>query len=76
MLRVGVYLYITMYDFDPLEVFNDHKAIASVGSFNETIVTTLIGVVQVLLILGGMFLFNLFFSTYIRIKQWLPQKLE
>ena len=54
---IFILLFMTVQDLVPLGVLNDLEAIASVESFNETIVTTLIGVVQVLLILVGVLLF-------------------
>src|SRR5690625_4552500 len=54
---VFILLFMIVQDLVPLGPLNDVKAIASVQSLNETIVTTLIGVVQIILILGGVLLF-------------------
>lgn len=54
---IFILLLMIVQDLVPLGVFNDIDAIASEESFNEIIVTTLIGVVQILLILGGVLLF-------------------
>ena len=44
-------------DLVPLGALNDIEGIASVESFNEIIVVTLNGVVQILLIMGGILFF-------------------
>src|SRR5699024_1523673 len=54
---VFILLFMIVQDLVPLVVLHDVVAIASVESPNEIIVTTLIGVVQILLILGGVLLF-------------------
>jgi|SRR5690625_4629135 len=54
---VFILLFMIVQDLVPLGSLNDIEAIASVQSLNETIVTTLIGVVQIILILGGVLLF-------------------
>lgn len=54
---VFILLFMIVQDLVPLGALNDVEAIASVESLNEIIVTTLIGVVQILLILGGVLLF-------------------
>jgi|SRR5690625_154226 len=54
---VFILLFMIVQDLVPLGVLNDVEAIASVESLNEIIVTTLIDVVQILLILGGVLLF-------------------
>lgn len=54
---VLILLFMIVQDLVPLGVLNDVEAIASVESFNDIIVTTLMGVVQILLILGGVLLF-------------------
>lgn len=54
---VFIFLFMIMQDLVPLGALNDVEAIASVESLNEIIVTTLIGVIQILLILGGILLF-------------------
>src|SRR5690625_1512742 len=51
---VFILLFMIVQDLVPLGVLNDVEAIASVESLNEIIETTLIGVVQILLILGGL----------------------
>src|SRR5699024_1609839 len=50
-------LVMIVQDFVLMGVLNEVEAIASVESPNEIIVKTLIGVVQILLILGGILLF-------------------
>src|SRR5690625_5525026 len=52
-----ILLFMIVQDLIPLGALNDIEAIASVESFNETIVTTLIGTVQIILILTGVLLF-------------------
>lgn len=54
---VFILLFMIVQDLVPLGALNDIEAIASVEAFNETIVTTLIGVVQIILILGGVLIF-------------------
>lgn len=54
---VFILLFMIAQDLVPLGALNDVEAIASVESLNEIIVTTLIGVVQILLLLGGVLLF-------------------
>ncbi|MEN1968379.1 hypothetical protein WMZ97_09930 [Lentibacillus sp. N15] len=60
MLVLGysvILLFMIVQDLVPLGTLNDIEAIASVESFHEIIVTTLIGTVQIILILGGVLLF-------------------
>lgn len=52
-----ILFFMAVQDLVPLGALNDLEALASVESFDEIIVTTLIGVVQILLILGGVLLF-------------------
>lgn len=52
-----ILLFMIVQDLVPLGVLNDVEAIASVESFNETIITTIIGVIQILLLLGGVLFF-------------------
>lgn len=54
---IFILLFMIVQDLVPLGALNDIEAIASVESFNEIIVTMLIGAVQILLILGGVLLF-------------------
>src|SRR5699024_8706362 len=54
---VFILFFMIVQDLVPLGPLNDIEAIATIESLNETIVTTLIGVVQILLILGGILLF-------------------
>ncbi|MFD2211259.1 hypothetical protein ACFSMW_16245 [Virgibacillus halophilus] len=54
---VFILLFMIVQDLVPLGALNDVEAIASIESLNEIVVTTLIGVVQILLILGGILLF-------------------
>ncbi len=52
-----ILLFMIVQDLVPLGPFNDIQAIASVQSLNETLAVTMIGVVQILLLIGGVFLF-------------------
>lgn len=52
-----ILLFMIVQDLVPLGALNDIEAISSAESFNEIIVTTLIGTVQIILILGGVLLF-------------------
>lgn len=54
---IFILLFMIVQDLVPLGALNDIEAIASVESFNEIIVTMLIGAVQILLILVGVLLF-------------------
>ncbi len=54
---IFILIFMIVQDLVPMGTLNDVEAIASVESLNEIIVTTLIGVVQILLILGGVLLF-------------------
>lgn len=54
---VFILLFMIVQDLVPLGALNNVVAIASLESLNEIIVTTLVGVVQVLCILGGILLF-------------------
>ncbi len=52
-----ILLFMIVQDLIPLGNLNDIKAVASVHSTNEIIVITLIGVVQILLLIGGILFF-------------------
>src|SRR5690625_2794028 len=52
-----ILLYMIVQDLIPLGTLNDVKAIASLQSINETLVVTMIGVVQILLLMGGILFF-------------------
>ena len=54
---IFILLFMIVQDLVPLGALNDIEGIASVESFNEIIVVTLIGVVQILLIMGGILFF-------------------
>lgn len=52
-----ILLFMIVQDIVPLGPLNDIEAIAALNSFNETLVVTLIGVVQIILLLGGILFF-------------------
>lgn len=52
-----ILLFMVVQDLVPLGRLNDMEAVASVHSFNDILVTTLIGAVQIGLLLGGILFF-------------------
>lgn len=65
-----ILLFMLVQDLVPLGTLNDIKAIASVQSFNETIIVTMIGVVQIVVLMGGV-LFFIGKRYPVLIKAWL-----
>lgn len=53
----AILLFMILQDLVPLGALNDPKAIASVQSYNEILVGTMINIVQILLLMGGVLLF-------------------
>ncbi|WP_368652488.1 hypothetical protein AB4Y30_12095 [Ornithinibacillus sp. 4-3] len=54
---IFILIFMIVQDLVPLGPLNDLEGIAAVEPFNEIIIVTLIGVVQILLILGGILFF-------------------
>ena len=52
-----ILLFMIVQDLVPLGKLNDIEGITSVQSFNEILVVTMIGVVQILLLMGGILFF-------------------
>ncbi|MGM8366409.1 hypothetical protein ACLIBG_13165 [Virgibacillus sp. W0181] len=65
-----IFLFMIVQDLIPLGTLNDVKTIASLQSFNETLVVTMIGLVQILLLMGGV-LFFIGKGYPVLIKIWL-----
>ncbi|TFJ91857.1 hypothetical protein [Lentibacillus salicampi] len=52
-----IFLFMIVQDLIPLGTLNDVEAIASLQSFSETLAVTAVGVVQILLLMGGILFF-------------------